>query len=51
MCGFIIHNVAFGRFSLWHLAIFCCGIWPIFVVALGEMLRKVMKSGGQHFNV
>ena len=27
--------MALGRFLLWHLADFCYGTWPIFVVALG----------------
>ena len=30
--------MALGHFSLWQLANFRCGTWPIFVVELGRFL-------------
>lgn len=34
--------MALGQFSLWHLADFRCGSWPIFIVAVGMFFNLVL---------
>ena len=42
---FFFFIVAVGYFLLWQLAVFRCGSWPFFIVALGQKNSRLFGAG------